>query len=87
MFQFEYIGYFLISILALYIIVKVFSWPIRILFKLIVNGVLGALLLILVNFVGKYFGLYIGINAITALISGFFGIPGVIFLIIFKLFF
>ncbi|WP_446898196.1 pro-sigmaK processing inhibitor BofA family protein [Clostridium sp. LBM24168] len=87
MFQFEYIGYFLIAILGLYILVKVFAWPIKILFKLLVNAVLGALLLILVNFIGSYFGFYIGINAITAIIAGFFGIPGVIFLIVFKLFF
>lgn len=87
MFQFEYIGYFLIAILGLYILVKVFSWPIRILFKLLVNAVLGALLLVIVNFVGNYFGFYIGINAVTALIAGFFGIPGVIFLVVFKLFF
>ncbi|MCI1945917.1 pro-sigmaK processing inhibitor BofA family protein [Clostridium luticellarii] len=84
--MFEYIGYFLIAIVGLYILVKVFSWPLKILFKLIVNAVLGVILLIIVNFIGRYFGFNIGINAITALIAGFFGIPGVIFLIIFKLF-
>lgn len=83
---FEYIGYFLLAIIGLYLLVKLFSWPIKILFKLIVNGILGALLLIIVNFLGSYFNFYIGINSITALIAGFFGIPGVIFLIMFKLF-
>ncbi len=82
----EYIGYFLISILGLYILVKIFSWPLKILFKLIVNAVLGGILLIIVNFIGQYFNFYIGINAVTALIAGFFGIPGIVFLIIFKLF-
>ncbi|MBV4420260.1 pro-sigmaK processing inhibitor BofA family protein [Clostridium tyrobutyricum] len=85
--MFEYIGYFLIAILGLYILVKVFSWPIKILIKLIGNAILGAVLLIIVNFVGQYFGLHIGINAITSFIAGFFGIPGVVFLVIFKLFF
>lgn len=84
--EFEYIGYFLVAILGLYILVKVFAWPLKILFKLIANAVLGVILLILVNFVGQYFNFYIGINAITAIIAGFFGVPGVIFLIIFKLF-
>lgn len=84
--QFEYIGYFLISILGLYILIKIFSWPIKMLFKLIINTVLGIMLLILVNFIGHYFNFSIGINAITALIAGTLGIPGVIFLIIFKLF-
>lgn len=84
--EFEYIGYFLVAILGLYILVKVFAWPLKLLFKLIANAVLGVILLILVNYVGQYFNFYIGINAITAIIAGFFGVPGVIFLIIFKLF-
>ncbi|CAB1262806.1 pro-sigmaK processing inhibitor BofA family protein [Clostridium sp. MT-14] len=84
--MFQYIGYFLIAIVGLYILVKVFSWPLKILFKLIANAVLGVILLIIVNLIGKYFGFSIGINAVTSLIAGFFGIPGVIFLIIFKLF-
>lgn len=84
--EFEYIGYFLVAILGLYILVKVFAWPLKLLFKLIANAVLGVVLLILVNFIGQYFNFYIGINAITAIIAGFFGVPGVIFLIVFKLF-
>ena len=69
--EFEYIGYFLVAILGLYILVKVFAWPLKILFKLIVNAVLGVLLLMLVNFIGHYFNFSIGINAITAIIAGF----------------
>ncbi|KZL88433.1 pro-sigmaK processing inhibitor BofA family protein [Clostridium magnum] len=84
--QFEYIGYFLVAILGLYILVKVFAWPLKLLFKLIINAVLGVILLLVVNFIGQYFNFYIGINAITAIIAGFLGVPGVIFLIIFKLF-
>lgn len=76
--------FFIIGIFAIFIVAKLFAWPLKILLKLIINGVLGAITLLLVNFVGAYFGLHIGINAITALIAGFFGIPGVIFLILFK---
>lgn len=82
----EYMFYFLIALVALFVLVKVFSWPFKILVKLIINGVLGAALLFIVNVVGQHFGVQIGINAITALIAGFFGVPGVIFLIIFKTF-
>lgn len=82
----NYIIYFLIAVVALYLIVKIFSWPLKLLLKLIVNAVLGALLLILVNYFGAAFHFSMGINAYTVLIAGFFGIPGVIFLIIFKLF-
>lgn len=82
----EYAAYFLIAIVGLFLLVKLFAWPIKVLIKLIINGVLGAILLFILNVVGGNFGLTIGINAITALIAGFFGVPGVIFLIIFKMF-
>jgi pro-sigmaK processing inhibitor BofA len=78
--------YFLIALVGLYLIVKLFAWPLKILLKLLINCVLGVILLVLVNLVGRNFGIVIGINAVTALIAGFLGVPGVIFLIIFKLF-
>ena len=76
--------YFLIGIVGMLIVVKLFSWPLKILVKLILNCVFGVLLLLLANFVGKYMGITIAINAVTAIIAGFLGVPGVIFLIIFK---
>ena len=72
--------YFLIAMVALVIVVKLFSWPIKMLGKLLLNGLMGAILLWLANL----FGLQIGINAATALIAGFFGVPGVIFLVVLK---
>ncbi|MFD3155310.1 pro-sigmaK processing inhibitor BofA family protein [Haloimpatiens sp. FM7330] len=80
----EYIGYFLLGIVLMILLGKILAWPLKVLGKLIINCILGVVLLILVNFIGKYFGITIGINAITALIAGFFGAPGVIFLIIFQ---
>ena len=82
----EVVLYFLIAIVGMVIIVKLFSWPLKILGKLVVNGALGVLLLLLVNFVGQYVGITMPINAARALIAGFFGVPGVIFLIIFDKF-
>ncbi|QAT38835.1 pro-sigmaK processing inhibitor BofA family protein [Clostridium sp. JN-9] len=82
----QYIGYFLLAIIALFLFGKLFALSIKFIIKLILNGVLGVVLLFVVNFIGAYFSFSIGINVWTALIAGFFGIPGVIFLIIFKLF-
>jgi inhibitor of the pro-sigma K processing machinery len=78
--------YFILALVGIYIVVKLFSWPLKMLIKLLINGVLGVILLLLVNFVGQGFGISLGINAVTALIAGFFGVPGVIFLIVLKLF-
>jgi len=81
----EYFLYFAFGILALLILALIFSASIKFIIKLLINGVLGVILLLLVNLIGASFSFHIGINAITALIAGFFGIPGVIFLIVFKL--
>ena len=42
--------YFLIGIVGMLIVVKLFSWPLKILVKLILNCVFGVLLLLLANF-------------------------------------
>ena len=75
--------YALIGIVILFLVIKLLKWPI----KLLINGIVGVILLYVANFIGEYFNFYITINPITALIAGFLGIPGVIFLVIFKLFF
>lgn len=80
----EVVLYFLIAIVAMVVLVKLFSWPLKILGKLILNGALGVLLLLLVNFIGGSVDIIIPINAVSALIAGFLGVPGVIFLIIFN---
>ena len=74
-------------IVALYVLIKILAAPIKLIFKLLLNAVLGFLLLFLANFVGGFFNFYIPVNLVTCLISGVFGIPGVIFLVIVMLFF
>lgn len=82
----EYLGYFIVGVIALFIFIKLISWPLKIMWKLAVNGLLGFVILLIFNFIGNYIGINIGINIATILIAGFFGIPGVIFLVIFKIF-
>lgn len=74
--------YALVGLLLLYVVIKFLKWPL----KILINGVIGIVLLYIANFIGGYLGFAIGINAVTALIAGFLGVPGVIFLIIFQLF-
>ena len=79
----DLIIYGLIGIALLYLVIKLLKWPI----KILINGIVGVVLLYVANYIGEYFNFYITINPITALIAGFLGIPGVIFLVIFQLFF
>ncbi|OPJ64663.1 pro-sigmaK processing inhibitor BofA family protein [Clostridium oryzae] len=81
----DMIGYFLVAILFLYIFFKIFTWPLKIAAKILVNGFIGLVLLILSNFLGSFFGISIGINLVTILIAGFCGIPGVVLLLFVKL--
>lgn len=76
------IFYGLVGIVLLYLTLKLFKWPL----KILLNGVIGIVLLYVANYIGTYLGFYIGINAITALIAGFLGVPGVIFLVVFNMF-
>lgn len=72
----------LVGIVILYIIIKILKWPI----KLLLNGVFGLVLLYITNFIGQRFDFLLAINLTTVLISGILGIPGLIAMIIFKLF-
>lgn len=52
--------------------------------KLLINTVLGAVLLAVFNFIGIYFNFYIALNIYSALIIGVLGVPGLVLLIILK---
>ena len=73
-------------VVALYVLIKILAAPIKLIFKLLINAVLGFLLLFLANFVGGFFDFSIPVNLLTCLISGVFGVPGVIFLVVVVLF-
>ena len=74
----EIIGSFIVGIIVLFILVRVLSLPFRIVWKLITNSIVGALMLWVVNL----FGLGIEITFFKALIAGFFGVPGVLVVVL-----
>ncbi|MCI7676438.1 MAG: pro-sigmaK processing inhibitor BofA family protein [Phascolarctobacterium sp.] len=76
------LGPMLVGIVLLLIVVKLLSMP----FKLVWNGICGAILLWLVNIVGSFVGFGLKITVFKALIAGFFGIPGALAVILFELF-
>lgn len=76
--------YYAIGLLLLYILGLILVWPIKKIVKLIVNGILGGITLLIFNFIGKYFGLSLAINPLNAIIVGFLGVPGVILLLVLQ---
>lgn len=74
-------------LVALYVLIRILSAPIKLVFKLLLNALSGFLLLFLANFVSGFFDFSIPVNLLTCLIAGAFGIPGVIFLVVVFYFF
>ncbi|MBP2661145.1 MAG: pro-sigmaK processing inhibitor BofA [Firmicutes bacterium] len=84
--DFNVILAYVFGIILLYVVGRMFLMPIKLIFRLIYNGLIGGAMLWALNFVGLHIGFTIAINPITALVAGFLGLPGVILLILFKLF-
>ena len=76
------LGPMLVGVVLLLVIVKLLSMP----FKLVWNGICGALLLWVVNLLGTFVGFGLKITIFKALIAGFFGVPGAVAVILFELF-
>ncbi|ADD01370.1 pro-sigmaK processing inhibitor BofA family protein [Thermoanaerobacter sp. CM-CNRG TB177] len=75
---------YLIGLFLLYFLGWLLVVPKKFLLKIIINGIIGGLILLIINLLGKSIGLYIAINPVTALVAGFLGIPGIILLIILQ---
>lgn len=81
----ETIVAYAVALLLMYALGWLLFVPLKYLWKLLLNGILGGLLLFVINLVGGFFGINIAINPITALISGFLGIPGVALLLLLQM--
>lgn len=73
----------IVVIMLVGMIVRVKIWKI---IKLIFNSILGGVLIFLINQIGTTFGLHIGLNVITSIFIGIFGIPGALLLVAMKVF-
>lgn len=74
-----------VLLVVLFFIGQVLVKPVKLLWKLLLNSLIGLLLLLAVNYIGAYYAFSLPINVITVLIAGFLGIPGVFLLICFQL--
>ncbi len=79
------IFYYGIGLFLLFVVGLILVWPIKKIFKLIINGILGGILLFIFNIIGAYFGLGIEINPLNAIIVGILGIPGVVLILILQI--
>ncbi len=70
--------------LGILLLLRIFTRPIKRIFKFILHAVFGFLLLFLVNYFGASIGVYLEPTLVNCLVSGFIGIPGVLILLAFH---
>ena len=76
---------YLACLIVLFIIGKIFYLPLKHIFKLLFNSILGGVLIYIVNIIGSSFNFHIGLNWGTAIFTGLLGVPGVVVLVLVKL--
>ena len=74
----------LIGVAVLFVVLKLLALPMKIIIKLVINGLVGGLIIFVINLIGANFGFMIDLNWITALIVGFLGVPGVVIVAILQ---
>lgn len=76
--MFETVAAFAVGIIMLCLLAKLASIPAKLLWKLLTNSIVGAVMLWVISLLG----LHVKITFLTALIAGIFGIPGVLAVLI-----
>lgn len=76
----------LIPALLLCALIRLMALPIRWFWKVSINSACGFLCLWLLNSVATFTGLYFPVNAVTVIIAGFLGLPGIGVLALVQLF-
>ncbi len=76
--------YIVLGLVLLLLFGKVLMIPVKIIVRLLINGILGAILLFVLNTLGGPLGLTLEITNLNALIAGTFGLPGVIVLLLMR---
>ena len=76
----------LIPALAVCALVRLMALPIRWFWKLSINSACGFLCLWLLNSAAAFTGVYFPVNAVTVVIAGFLGLPGIGALALVQLF-
>ncbi len=76
---------FALGLITIYAIGWLLLVPLKFLLKAVSSSLLGAAVLLLINALGGIFSVTIAINPLSAFIAGYFGLPGIILILIIKL--
>jgi inhibitor of the pro-sigma K processing machinery len=73
-----------LGIFALYVVGYMFLVPIKILLRLVINSIAGAVAIAAINWMGSLWGIHISLNALSAVIVGILGVPGAVLLAVYH---
>lgn len=73
-----------VIVAAILLFLKILSIPIRFIFRLLLNTLLGFVLLVVLDSFAPFIGIQLGINWTNALIAGVLGLPGIGLLLALK---
>lgn len=73
---------YVVGLAALYFIGWLLLVPLKFLSRLLLNALVGGVLLVLVGMLGGLLHLSVTVNAVTALMAGFLGVPGVALVVV-----
>ena len=74
----------LIPALVALVLVRLLLMPMKLIFKVGIHSGCGFLCLWLLNSVAAFTGAYFPINAVTVLVAGFLGLPGIVMLVLLQ---
>ena len=80
------VGY-LLGILIIFVAAKIFFAPLKVILKFIINSIVGIGVMLIINLLSPVLNIYIGINAVSALVVGILGVPGLCLLMLLQVFF
>ena len=72
------------GLVLLYFIGWLLLVPLKLILRFLFNAILGGIALWLINTAGKFIGISVAINPVTALTVGFLGIPGLILILLLQ---
>ncbi len=72
------------AVLLLLVFIRIIRLPLKWAFKAALHAAVGFVALFVLNFIGSWIDVELEINLFNALVTGIFGVPGVIILLVIK---
>ena len=70
------------ALILIFLLGKALVVPLKVVLRLILNSIAGAVLIIVINFIGMNIGIWIPMNVVISFAVGILGVPGVVLLLL-----